>query len=50
MIVIYDDQVFIFEFKMAMDSNSAGAAEAAIQQIKDRSYGDKYRNRHQPII
>ena len=49
MIVLYDDQVFIFEFKMATDSDGARTAEEAIQQIKDRGYADKYKNRQQPV-
>ena len=45
MTVLFDGQVFLFEFKV-VELNPAGAA---LQQIKDMHYADKYRSRGEPI-
>jgi hypothetical protein len=45
MTVLFDGQVFLFEFKV-VELNPAGAA---LQQIKDMHYFDKYRSRGEPI-
>jgi hypothetical protein len=45
MTVLFNSQVFLFEFKV-VEMNPAGAA---LQQIKDMQYADKYRALGQPI-
>jgi hypothetical protein len=45
MTVLFAGQVFLFEFKV-VEMNPGGAA---LQQLKDRGYADKYRSRGQPI-
>jgi hypothetical protein len=45
MTVLFNEQVFLFEFKV-VELNPAGAA---LQQIKDMHYADKYRALGQPI-
>ncbi|MCK6404365.1 MAG: ATP-binding protein [Sphaerotilus natans subsp. sulfidivorans] len=45
MAVLYAGRVFLFEFKV-VDRQASGAA---LQQIKDRGYADKYRARGEPI-
>jgi hypothetical protein len=45
MTVLFNGQVFLFEFKV-VEMNPAGAA---LQQIKDMGYADKYRSRGEPI-
>jgi hypothetical protein len=45
MTVLFDAQVFLFEFKV-VELNPAGAP---LQQIKDMHYFDKYRSRGEPI-
>jgi len=45
MTVLFNGQVFLFEFKV-VELNPAGAA---LQQIKDRGYADKYRARGEPV-
>jgi len=45
MTVLFNQQVFLFEFKV-VEFNPAGAA---LQQIKDRHYADKYQALGQPI-
>ncbi len=45
MTVLFNTQVFLFEFKV-VELNPAGAA---LQQIKDQGYADKYKARGQPI-
>ena len=50
MVVVHCDQVLIFEFKMADgEGDSDSAAFQAIEQIRDRGYADKYRDRGEPI-
>jgi hypothetical protein len=45
MTVLFDGQVFLFEFKV-VELNPAGAA---LQQIKDKGYAGKYKVRGEPI-
>jgi hypothetical protein len=45
MTVLFNGQVFLFEFKV-VELNPAGAA---LQQIKDLHYADKYQDRGEPI-
>ena len=45
MAVLYAGRVFLFEFKVV----ERQATGAALQQIKDRGYADKYRARGEPI-
>ncbi len=45
MAVLFNAQVFIFEFKV-VEQTSEGQA---LQQIKDKAYADKYRARGEPI-
>jgi len=45
MTVLFDAQVFVFEFKV-VELNPAGSA---LQQIKDMHYADKYRSRGEPM-
>jgi len=45
MTVLFDGQIFLFEFKV-VELNPAGAA---LQQIKDMHYADKYQGLGQPI-
>ena len=45
MTVLFDGKVFLFEFKV-VELNPAGAA---LQQIKDMHYADKYKDRGEPI-
>ena len=45
MAVLYAGRVFLFEFKV-VDRQATGAA---LQQIKERGYADKYRARGEPI-
>jgi hypothetical protein len=45
MTVLFDKQVFIFEFKVV----ELAPEGAALAQIKDRHYADKYRDRGEPI-
>ena len=45
MTVLFAGQVFLFEFKV-VEMNPAGAA---LQQLKDMAYADKYRALGQPI-
>ena len=60
MVLLHGSQVFVFEFKMVeipIDVQSAErekkgekAAKAAIEQIRDRGYVNKYRRREGPIF
>ena len=43
--MLYAGRVFLFEFKVV----ERQATGAALQQIKDRGYADKYRARGEPI-
>jgi len=45
MSVLFNDQVYLFEFKVVEDSPAGGA----LAQIKARDYAAKYRSRGEPI-
>ncbi len=57
MVMLNSDQVLIFKFKIvdiAVDSQSEhqkglAAASAAIEQIRQHGYMEKYRRRYEPI-
>ncbi|MCY4358168.1 MAG: AAA family ATPase [Gammaproteobacteria bacterium] len=49
MVVLYQNQVFVFELKIADSHRLEETAEAAIEQIRDRGYVDKYRHLDVPI-
>ena len=50
MVVLLGGQVFVLEFKMAKGSNDANAAlDAAIAQMRERNYAEKYRDRGEPV-
>ncbi len=50
MVVLHGGQVFVFEFKMAKDEgDTEDVLDRAIAQMRDRGYGEKYRNRGEPI-
>ena len=50
MVVLHSGQVFVFEFKMATgEDDSDAAALAAIQQIQEKGYAEKYRSRGEQI-
>jgi hypothetical protein len=50
MVVLTGGQVFVLEFKMAAGNGDADAAlNAAIGQMRERGYAEKYRDRGQPV-
>ena len=50
MVLRHGGQVFVLEFKMAREGESAEAALArALAQIRARGYADKYRGRGEPV-
>ncbi|MCY3877608.1 MAG: AAA family ATPase [Rhodobacteraceae bacterium] len=50
MVVLTGGQVFVLEFKMALNDEDADAAlDAAIAQMRERGYAKKYRGRGEPI-
>ena len=50
MVVLTGGQVFVLEFKMAENEEDADAAlDAAIAQMRERGYAEKYRSRGGPI-
>ncbi len=50
MVVFHGGQVFVMEFKVVEDESEAESAmAAAISQMRERGYGDKYRDRGNPI-
>ena len=50
MVVLTGEQVFVLEFKMADGEGDAEAAlDAAIGQMRERGYAEKYRDRGEPI-
>jgi len=50
MVVLTGGQVFVLEFKVAETADGTEAAlEAALTQIRDRGYAEKYRDRKEPI-
>ena len=49
-VVLTGSQVFVLEFKMAEGEGDAAAAlDAAITQMRERGYAEKYRDRGEPI-
>ncbi len=50
MVALHGGQVFVFEFKMADgEDDRDAAARQAIEQIREKGYADKYRDRKKPI-
>ena len=50
MVVLTGGQVFVLEFKMADgDGDVEAALDAAIGQMRERSYAEKYRDRGEPV-
>ena len=50
MVVLTGGQVFVLEFKMAEGNGDAAAAlDAAIAQMREQGYAEKYRDRGEPI-
>ena len=50
MVVLHGGQVFVFEFKMADgEDDSEPAARSAIEQIREKGYAEKYRDRGEPV-
>ena len=50
MVVLHGGQVFVFEFKMADgEDDRDAAARQAIDQILEKGYADKYRDRKEPV-
>ena len=50
MVVFHGGQVFVLEFKMAEeDGETAAVMERAMVQMRERGYGEKYRDRGEPI-
>ena len=50
MLVLHGGQVFVFEFKIAdKEDNSDITAQLAIEQIQEKGYAEKYRDRGKPV-
>ena len=50
MVVFHRNQVFVLEFKMADGEGEAAAVmDRAMSQLRERGYGEKYRDRGEPI-
>ena len=50
MVVLTGGQVFVLEFKMAEgESDTAAVLDAAIAQMRERGYAEKYRDRGEPV-
>ncbi len=50
MAVLHGGQVFVFEFKMAEgEDDRDDAARQAIEQIREKGYAEKYRDRGEPV-
>ena len=50
MVVFCGGQVFVLEFKVVEQAGEAeGAGDAALSQIRERGYAEKYRDRGQPV-
>ncbi len=50
MAVLHGGQVFVFEFKMADgEGDRDAAARQAIEQIREKGYAEKYRDRNEPV-
>ena len=49
MVVLSGGQVFVLEFKMVDGDDAASALGAALAQMRERGYAEKYRDRGEPI-
>ena len=50
MVLLHGGQVFVFEFKMADgEGDREAVARQAIEQIREKGYADKYRDRKKPV-
>ena len=50
MVVLTGGQVFVIEFKMTEGEDDTGAAmDAAIAQMRERGYAERYRDRGKPV-
>ena len=50
MVILHGGQVFVFEFKMADgEDDRDAAARQAIEQIREKGYAEKYRDRNEPV-
>ena len=50
MVALHGGQVFVFEFKMADgEGDRDAAARQAIEQIREKGYAEKYRDRNEPV-
>ena len=50
MVVLTGGQVFVLEFKMAEgNGDTAAALDAALAQMRERGYAEKYRDRREPV-
>ena len=50
MVLLHGRQVFVFEFKMADGEGDGDAvAQSAIEQIREKGYAEKYRDRDEPV-
>ena len=49
MVVFHRGQVFVLEFKMADGEEAASVMDRAMSQLRERGYGEKYRDRGEPI-
>ena len=50
MVLLHGGQVFVFEFKMADgEGDQETAAQQAIEQIQEKGYVEKYRDRNEPV-
>ena len=50
MVVLHGSQVFVFEFKMADgEDGSELAAQSAIEQVQQKGYAEKHRDRGEPV-
>ncbi len=50
MVVFHGGQVFVMEFKVVEDESAVQAAmEEALEQMRERGYGDKYQDRREPV-
>ncbi len=52
MTVLFNGNIYIFEFKVNKNKygiGKNGTPNAALQQIKERNYADKYKSRNEPI-
>ena len=49
MVLLHGGQVFVFGFRMADGEDGKEAAQQAIEQMQERGYAEKYRDRGEPI-